>query len=433
MANSSKSIYDLQTRTKSLEVECKELRKYIESVEKTEPRYTARTIKTYQTEAKKELSTLKDLASSFQNEHKKLKALRYKSEVLQEKANSLTDIDGRLEELNARIDNTAETRAKFDELVASIETYLAKAETIDETAAKVKEHNSVVLKLRSDIRNVHNEIYGYDEEGENGEKVHVQGIKQELNEAFQDTASQVEGLDEKLSEKLEAWDSETNELFNKINRLLPGATTAGLSSAYALKSVREKKNRHRFQLIFYIGLFLIACVSAIPVYVGIDSILDGNELDTVLERTPRLALTLLPLYVPLVWWAYSSSKKSNLSKRLEEEYTHKEVTAKTFEGLSRSIKNEQSDEVSEELKVRLIYNLLQVNSENPGKLISDYNTSDHPVMDALEKSVKLANAIDKLSDIPGLSKIVNILERKRTDALKETNKKAEQVLEEDVK
>ena len=36
---------------------------------------------------------------------------------------------------------------------------------------------------------------------------------------------------------------------------------------------------------------------------------------------------------------------------------------------------------------------LEVNSKNPGKLISDYNKSDHPLMDVLDldKSIKLTN------------------------------------------
>jgi hypothetical protein len=62
---------------------------------------------------------------------------------------------------------------------------------------------------------------------------------------------------------------------------------------------------------------------------------------------------------------------------LIEEYTHKGVLSKTFEGLATQIEELGDSETSNELRVKLLFNLLHVNSENPGKLISDYKTTDH--------------------------------------------------------
>ena len=86
------------------------------------------------------------------------------------------------------------------------------------------------------------------------------------------------------------------------------------------------------------------------------------------------------------------------------------MLSKTFEGLSKQIENIEDKELSSELKIKLLHNILSVSSENPGKLISNYNTADHPLMDALEKSAKLNDAIDSISKIPGLSKLSKILE-----------------------
>ena len=104
---------------------------------------------------------------------------------------------------------------------------------------------------------------------------------------------------------------------------------------------------------------------------------------------------ILPLYLPLLWFAYVANKNLNLSKRLIEEYTHKEVLSKTFEGLSNQISEIENEDISSELKIKLIHNILEVSSENPGKLITDYNKADHPLFDALEKSVQLANAVEQ--------------------------------------
>jgi hypothetical protein len=115
----------------------------------------------------------------------------------------------------------------------------------------------------------------------------------------------------------------------------------------------------------------------------------------------------------------------NLTKRLIEEYSHKEVLSKTFEGLSKQIDGIEDKTTSADLRIKLLYNILEVNSENPGKLISDYNKTDHPLMDALDKSIKLTNAVTKLSKIPGFSKLAATLERKSKKILNEETKKVD--------
>ena len=144
---------------------------------------------------------------------------------------------------------------------------------------------------------------------------------------------------------------------------------------------------------------------------------------------PRLVSTIFPLYLPLLWVAYSSNRKGNLSKRLVEEYTHKEVLSKTFEGLSSQIESIDDEAMSSELRIKLLYNILDVSSENPGKLISNYNKADHPLMDALEKSTKLSNAVDDLAKIPGLSKITKILEKKSQKILEQEGRKVKEALD----
>ena len=136
---------------------------------------------------------------------------------------------------------------------------------------------------------------------------------------------------------------------------------------------------------------------------------------------------MLPLYAPIVWFAYYSNKKLNLSKRLIEEYTHKEVLSKTFEGLSKQIHDLEEDNISKELKIKLLQDFLQMYSENPGKLISDYSKSDHPIMELLENSNKLDKTIQKVQKFPGLNKVAEIIEKKSerkieqaTDAIERT-------------
>ena len=57
-------------------------------------------------------------------------------------------------------------------------------------------------------------------------------------------------------------------------------------------------------------------------------------------------------------------------------------------------------------------NFLQITSENPGKLISNYQVSDHPIMEALEQAYKYEAAVEKLEGIPGMGKIKLMLSKK---------------------
>jgi len=79
--------------------------------------------------------------------------------------------------------------------------------------------------------------------------------------------------------------------------------------------------------------------------------------------------------------------------------------------------------VKEELRTKLLFNILQVSAENPGKLITDYNKSDHPLMDALEKSSKLTESLETLSKIPGLSAVAKRLSEKSDFELRRQGEK----------
>lgn len=54
-------------------------------------------------------------------------------------------------------------------------------------------------------------------------------------------------------------------------------------------------------------------------------------------------------------------------------------------------------------------------------------------MDALDKSVKLANAVDKLAEIPGLSKLSKVLDRKSKRIADNQAKKVEDAVDDFIK
>ena len=306
-----------------------------------------------------------------------------------------------------------------------------------------------VVSRKNDVDKLHKEIYGEDINDADGKATHVDGIKDELESAYENIQNSIEelGVDAAkavedvvlkheilLSERKEIYENllkEARARYEQINTqitgLLPGAMAEGLSAAYEKKREAEEISLLRFESKFSYAIYGLVAISMIPFAVDLYLLaFKGRDLVQVVKETPSLVVAILPIYFPVLWLAYSMGKKANLSKRLIEEYTHKSFLGKTFSGLSYQIETLQHQGVvKEELRTKLLFNVLQVSAENPGKLITDYQKSDHPLMDALEKSGKLSDSLDALSKIPGLSALVKKIAEKDATELKLQGKRIE--------
>ncbi len=225
--------------------------------------------------------------------------------------------------------------------------------------------------------------------------------------------------------------SRIDEVDTELKNLMPGGMAAGLSAAYAKKKEDETESLEKSEQKFQKAIFSMAGISCIPLLVNIYLLFwQKIGIIKVIQDTPNLLLAILPLYLPALWLAISQNKKINLSKRLIEEYTHKEVLGKTFSGISNQIETLKADgSTKEELRTRLLFNLLQVSAENPGKLITDYNKTDHPLLSVLENSKTLSDSMDALSKIPGLAAITKGLTARSEKKIEDTAKEVAKGLE----
>lgn len=401
------------------------------------------------------LEEIKGRLTEIRRNHTLSNGYSTKTESIQNESltilNDIRNIATIIEEQKELIDQHA---TDLNELFENYDDFSTKINSLDliyskgsDISTKIDTIYKTALNRKKEIDELYYEIIGYTETDETtGEETEIDGLKQELEDSYTTLKSNfktaekeihdfktnseikyeefVESKEKSYKQIKSSWEEEYSEIVKKINGLLPNALTAGLSYAYSNKKKEEEIESKRLRKLFFIGIAGMVCVSLIPFYVSIRALIDNVEMAEVILRMPRLVVAILPLYIPVLWIAYSSNKKLNLSKRLIEEYTHKEVLSKTFEGLSTQILNIKDSEVSSDLSNRLLYNILEVSSENPGKLISDYNKSDHPLMDALDKSVKLANAVERLTKIPGLSKLVSVLDKKAKDIVSEVAKDA---------
>ncbi|WP_027391467.1 hypothetical protein [Aquimarina latercula] len=376
---------------------------------------------------------IKNEINDFNNEANQQKLAVYKTKIRLDEAES--EFEEKLETINSRIGNIDIILEKYPDLesqLSEIDDFILK---IENNVEKSSVSLNALNKRKKDIDDLHREVFGYTQtDEETGEENKIEGLKDELDSSYEvlkekidESFENVEGLntnyqgkyesfEKKYKSEYDSFQEEYKKKYQKINddisKLLPSAMTAGLSSAFSGKKEDEVKSFKKMQRNFNIGIFLMVLVSVIPVFVSLKFLSAGLSFEDVIYKLPRVVLSIIPMYIPILWFTISASKKMNLSKRLIEEYSHKEVLSRTYEGLSTQIENLEDSEQSEELRFRLLTNFLQASSENPGKLISNYETSDHPVMEALEQSYKFQMTVDKLQGIPGMGKMAAIIERK---------------------
>lgn len=446
-------------RLVKLEASTKELQKEVArkvTDSEREAQNSSRKAAEYRNKSEQRYDEATDIVSKLQNAYSnanqtknELSLIKSEAEDLKNKIDlvhkSLNEIE---EKYNAKVININSKISDFEKFYSNYPDFGEKLEEISDFIKSVEENVeksnislSSLNKRKKEIDDLHREIFGYEQsDDDTGEITKIGGIKAELENAYQNVSSKIEdAIDKtntinslygsKYADFEESHKSRYENINKEIENLLPKALTAGLSAAFSSKKQSEIEFSEKLQRNFNLGIYLLLLVSILPVIVSIQFLMNGVLLEEVILRLPRLVLAIIPMYLPVLWFTYSASKKLNLSKRLIEEYTHKEVLSKTYEGLANQISNIVDKQQSEELKFRLLSSFLQISSENPGKLISNYNSSDHPVMEALEQSYKFQLAIDKLEGIPGMGKVAAILESQTKKKLKDKASKIEEGFE----
>lgn len=349
---------------------------------------------------------------------------------------SLTTTNGKIADAISKVN---EGLSHFDESIGSLEK---RSESVNErleiTEKYVKSAEGIKSELQGqledisdkhkqsvkdyeDISKFHSLLFGYEkDDGEivEGRKQKLENVYVELEQKIGSTKSDAEAFEKDYKKQcadfLEKAKVESEAIANKIKGLLPDALTAGLSSAYnenrKLEEVEQKSQLNLFKWCIG-GMMALALIPiAINLYLWIGKDFTVMQL---LEKLPREMMCILPIYIPLFWMAIFANKRVNLSKRLIEEYKHKEAVSKTYEGLAKQISEIGDDNTSKELQARLLYNTVMLSEKNPGELIKNFNRPDNPLLDVLNQSSRFAEAVEKLGRVPGLSKLFQMAEKQQ--------------------
>lgn len=192
------------------------------------------------------------------------------------------------------------------------------------------------------------------------------------------------------------------ELLKQIESLLPGATSAGLATAYSEMKQSYKEPIKMFNRLFYGAIFLLAVTS-------IASIVDfkyGYPAGTIpsWEMLVKAMINKIPLFGALIWFAFFVSKRRSEAQRLQEEYAHKEALAKSYASYKKQI--DALDSEDKELQKEFIGKMVDAIAFNASQTLDGNHGDKHPLQTVLEK------LSDKIEGTISPAELLELIKRK---------------------
>lgn len=223
---------------------------------------------------------------------------------------------------------------------------------------------------------------GLDKEVKNKSK---KELVDELHKSFE---AHIASEKAKIADFIDAFEKYKTGKQAEIEGLLKGATNASLAGAFeSFRSQTEalKKESEKYFFWTIVALVVAIILPYIP-YLKVWMFVSDNIYIELLKRVLFTG--------PLVWLAYYQAKKTNQYFRLEQEYAHKAVVSRSFEGYKSQVLELYKDNpASQEMLQKLLVGSIETISKNPAEVLNNFKGSSHPLEDIKDN---LSNLIDPL-------------------------------------
>lgn len=197
--------------------------------------------------------------------------------------------------------------------------------------------------------------------------------------------------------QLKALETQCQELHRKIEALLPGATSAGLASAF-----RDQRDRFDRPQVAWLIVFILAIVLLIGAGAYRLPGLAEGELVTW-DSILRHLVNRVPLIAPLVWLALFAGRNYTMALRLQEDYAYKEAISTSFEGYRREMGGIPAASEQSSPLITLSENVLATLSQRPGRLYEGKHEDLTPLtpLKDLIKDTKIMEVLRRLAKSGG--------------------------------
>ena len=287
-------------------------------------------------------------------------------------AKAQTEVNAALAKANEDAATLAQSKATVEASAVAVQALQA---TVVEGAAKAKSDGDAIATREAET------------------KVLIQSMTEVATTANQ-TLTRVSSYEEELT-KLKA---DFAALHAKTEALLPGATSAGLASAF-----REQKSRFDGPQKNWLATFIAAVVLLLAAgLIGLPGLHSG-EANPSWDVILRHIVNRLPLVGPLVWLGIYAGRNYMLALRMQDEYAFKEAISATFEGYKREMAAIQGPVDKASPLVTLCENVLGTLAQRPGRIYEGKHEDITPLA-PLTKAIgdiavrvmdKVGNAVSK--------------------------------------
>lgn len=175
-------------------------------------------------------------------------------------------------------------------------------------------------------------------------------------------------------------------MFLRIESLLPGATSAGLATAYKTLKDGFEKPIALYTKLFYGSLALLVvaafvmAVRQLTIFPGFSiSFVEVPEWDVIF----RALVYKAPFVAPVIWLAIFSSTRRSQYERLQQEYAHKEALSSSYESYKKQLQDLKGD--SDELQRSLIAKAIDCVAYNASATLDGKHEDKTPLHQFLEK------------------------------------------------
>lgn len=290
---------------------------------------------------------------------------------IQEAKKELFNIEERIQKVEQQI---SESKTFLDEISQHREhTGKKSAETEDihniaiSTSKEIKKIKEDIEKLKEEL---HQKLNATEVKKEEIDKFFIKtfGEKDEQGNYSGGLKERLVQKEEKINKLLIEQENQYKTLFNKIESLLPAATSTGLATAYS-----NQKNSYKKPVIIWTLAFIFSltglCATGLLSFEGFKFSFEILDLEKLVTRSP--------IFLPLIWLATFSSKQYRQNKRLEQEYVYKEILTRTYQGYKKEF--ESQDQITgKETLSKLNEVLITAISKNPSEIMDDGRSEDTP-------------------------------------------------------
>ena len=251
-----------------------------------------------------------------------------------------------------------------ESIASEINNALELAETESETIKRLL--NEVKIKL-NDFKDYHSDVFGI----KNDEGSFEGGLKAEIV-----------AREKHLEEFKKQQELKYKTLNDEIESLLPGATSAGLATAY--HELKESFNTpiKNYSRLFYCSIVTLVLVAFLSIIQEVGFFFIKFVEVTDLSKLLSNILYKLPIVLPVLWLTLFASNRRGETQRLQQEYAHKEALAKSYQNFKMQI--EALDQSDPELMKKLLSSAIDAVSKNASDTLDKKHGDKSPMHEGVD-------------------------------------------------